>query len=743
MKKYIFIIMTYLFIFYFLNGSILSSNKSIIFTGKNQETINYHLGKFNFYFNDRTHSITITHHSNPNKTVWRTIENKPFISGSKGVENVQENHGSFFIKDKKLTKYNKQLIEQFDINHDTLLVQGHLLNKKDDKAHFTLKFFPVSDNQLSFRLEIDSRLCNRSSIIIYSDPKENIFGFGEQFTHVNLKGKRVPIFVSEQGIGRGKQPITFLVDLVANSGGNAFTTYAPVPHYISSNLHSIFIKNTEYSIFDFKDKDELTIEVFSNIIEGGIITGKDPASIIQEYTLYSGRMRPLPNWIHNGSIIGLQGGTERVFGIVNRLIDNNVEIAAVWLQDWVGQRITSFGKQLWWNWELDSDHYHHWDSLMTFLDSKNIRVLTYTNPFLTNVEEKDNYKVNYYDYAKSKSYFVNDENGIPYDLDITTFSASLLDLTNPEVRMWYKDMIKKNMLSLGIDGWMADFGEALPYDSKLHNGETGDRFHNQYPEIWSKLNQEIVEESNLDNLIYFCRSGFSKSPGYTSMFWLGDQLTSWDNYDGIKTALNGLLSSGFSGYTINHSDVGGYTAIKTSLLKYIRSQELLMRWTELNTFTAVLRTHEGNRPDDNHQVYSNRETMAHFSKMSRIFKALGFYRKILMDEAFNSGLPVVRHPFIHYPNDKNILKEPIEIFLMGDEFLIAPVMDEGQNKIKVYLPSGVWIHLWSNKKYNSIEGQNIIVDAPIGEPAVFYKENSKIAEKFLENLSEMNIKIDK
>ena len=86
---------------------------------------------------------------------------------------------------------------------------------------------------------------------------------------------------------------------------------------------------------------------------------------------------------------------------------------------------------------------------------------------------------------------------------------------------------------------------------------------------------------------------------------------------------------------------------------------------------------------------------------------------------------------------------PIEIFLMGDEFLIAPVMDEGKNKIKVYLPSGVWIHLWSNKKYNSIEGQNIIVDAPIGEPAVFYKENSKIAEKFLENLSEMNIIIDK
>ena len=295
------------------------------------------------------------------------------------------------------------------------------------------------------------------------------------------------------------------------------------------------------------------------------------------------------------------------------------------------------------------------------------------------------------------------------------------------------------MLSLGIDGWMADFGEALPYDSKLYNGGDGSKYHNKFPEIWSQLNQEIVDESNKD-LIYFCRSGFSKSPDFTSMFWLGDQLTSWDEYDGIKTAISGLTSSGLSGYSINHSDVGGYTAINTLFLKYIRSQELLMRWGEINAFTAVLRTHEGNRPDENHQVYSNQVTMNHFSKMSKIYKALGFYRSQLMDEAYETGLPLVRHPFILYPENLEFLEKSKYQFFLGDEFLIAPITDEGEVSIKLYLPEGEWIHLWSQKKYDIYQdGRFISVDAPIGEPAVFYKQGSDIGEKFLKNLIRMDV----
>ncbi len=53
-----------------------------------------------------------------------------------------------------------------------------------------------------------------------------------------------------------------------------------------------------------------------------------------------------------------------------------------------------------------------------------------------------------------------------------------------------------------------------------------------------------------------------------------------------------------SGFSLNHTDVGGYTTINNPLRNYHRSQELLWRWIELGAFTPVFRTHEGNRPDE-------------------------------------------------------------------------------------------------------------------------------------------------
>ena len=41
---------------------------------------------------------------------------------------------------------------------------------------------------------------------------------------------------------------------------------------------------------------------------------------------------------------------------------------------------------------------------------------------------------------------------------------------------------------------------------------------------------------------------------------MGDQLASWRREDGIKSAVVGLLSSGFSGISMTHGDIGGYIA---------------------------------------------------------------------------------------------------------------------------------------------------------------------------------------
>ena len=56
---------------------------------------------------------------------------------------------------------------------------------------------------------------NRVLLTYASHAGERFFGFGEQFSCFDLKGRRVPIMVQEQGLGRGDQPITAAANLVA------------------------------------------------------------------------------------------------------------------------------------------------------------------------------------------------------------------------------------------------------------------------------------------------------------------------------------------------------------------------------------------------------------------------------------------------------------------------------------------------------------------------------------------------
>ena len=159
-----------------------------------------------------------------------------------------------------------------------------------------------------------------------------------------------------------------------------------------------------------------------------------------------------------------------------------------------------------------------------------------------------------------------------------------------------------------------------------------------------------------------------------------------------------------------------------------------MRWIELAAFTTVFRTHEGNIPEVNHQFYSDEETLEHFVRFARIYAAWKPHRMELVKEASEKGLPVVRHPYIHYPRDPEVLNLRYQ-FMVGTKLMVAPVLDPGTDAVEVYLPAGGWVHLWTGDRYGSSDrGVYETVSAPIGEPAVFFKEDAAEGLLFREEL---------
>merc|ERR1711959_3108 len=106
-----------------------------------------------------------------------------------------------------------------------------------------------------------------------------------------------------------------------------------------------------------------------------------------------------------------------------------------------------------------------------------------------------------------------------------------------------------------------------------------------------------------------------------------------------------------------------------------------------------------------------------------------------MQEASDSGWPLIRPLLLHYPDDRNTWDLKTQ-FLFGEKMLVAPVLSktltyerktpvigqvvDAHASISVYLPRGNWTRLWHEEEVYASAGQSYDLKVKIGEPAVFY-----------------------
>ena len=136
----------------------------------------------------------------------------------------------------------------------------------------------------------------------------------------------------------------------------------------------------------------------------------------------------------------------------------------------------------------------------------------------------------------------------------------------------------------------------------------------------------------------------------------------FSNECGLPAGLRSALSLSLSGILCIHTDIGGYFSRKNQ-----RSNEVLLRWCEMETFNILMRTHEGNRPSTNVQFDHDLNTMKFFSRISQIHFHLKPYARFVLRYA-------------HQKHQSSIISLNNQQYFFGDYLLIAPVV---QNDINI------------------------------------------------------------
>jgi len=254
----------------------------------------------------------------------------------------------------------------------------------------------------------------------------------------------------------------------------------------------------------------------------------------------------------------------------------------------------------------------------------------------------------------------------------------------------------RDIFALGVDGWWPDDGDELPLEARL----TRHRCYYEGP---------LQDRPNVRPWSLH-RTGYAGSQRYGGWIWSGDIDGKWETLAAhVSIGLNhGLSLTPFWG-----SDTGGFYPTREL------TGELYARWFQFSAFCPSFRSHgrtwklrlpwgwntgefgPKEHPERQHPAASelhNAEVEPICKKYLELRYQLLPYNYTLAREAADTGLPMMRAPWLHYPGDPEATKLGSE-FLWGRDLLIAPVVEKGATSRRVYLPEGSWFDWWTGEKH--------------------------------------------
>jgi alpha-glucosidase (family GH31 glycosyl hydrolase) len=256
----------------------------------------------------------------------------------------------------------------------------------------------------------------------------------------------------------------------------------------------------------------------------------------------------------------------------------------------------------------------------------------------------------------------------------------------------------KPLFDLGVDGWWPDQGDGLDAASRL----VRNRMYWEGPQLYRPNERPFALH----------RNGYAGMQRYAAFLWSGDTYSLWET---LRNHVPIAINTGLSAIPHWGSDIGGFVATPEL------TGELYVRWFQFGAFCPSFRSHgrtwhlrlpwgwnTGELGLDEVRTYTGGAgnpdpSELHNAQVEPICKRylelryrLLPYSYTALRECHETGLPLMRALWLHYPEDAMAVARGDE-FLWGRDLLVAPVTDKGATSRTVYLPRGRWFDFWTEK----------------------------------------------
>lgn len=529
------------------------------------------------------------------------------------------------------------------------------------------------------------------------NPDEKIYGMGQyQQPYFDLKGQDIEL------AHRNSQ--------------------ASVPFALSSMGYGFLWNNPAVGRAVF-GKNITTFEAYSTkIIDYLVVVGDTPSEIISAYAKATGTVPMMPEYGLGFWQSKLRYQTqEEAIGIAREYKKRNIplDVLVIDFFHWKTQG----------DWEFDETYWPNPEEMIKEINELGTEVMVSIWPTVS--PESKNYRE-----MLKAGYLINVERGHRIAMNFQGETIHF-DATNPEARKFIWSKANENYYKKGVKIFWLD--EAEPeysvYDFDNYRYYKGSNLEvgNLYPIGYAKAFYDGMTAAGQKQVVNLLRCTWAGGQRYGALVWSGDIASSFGS---MRNQLVAGLSMGIAGIPWWTTDIGGFHGGNPSDESF---RELFARWFAWGAFCPVMRLH-GDREPRKPQVGTtggatclsgwDNEIWSYGDRVYEICKKyigirerLRPYVRGLMEEAHESGMPLLRALFLEFPEDEKVWLISDE-YMFGDSILVAPVLYEGLEEREVYLPQNAkWREYETGKIYEG--GQTVTSACPLEIIPIFIRENDK------------------